>query len=80
MYTEVHHARKPLPKETPEEWAKVEATLRRLCKRKPRGGLAVPESIHKLWLKGGKARRELHKVLVECQGNKDRTHMHEHSW
>ena len=49
---------------------KYEAQLRRMCTSKKRG-LQVPESVHKLWKKGGKARRDLEQVLIECQGDKD---------
>ena len=49
--------------------AKYEALLRRLCEKKKKKPLRVPESIHKLWLEGGKTRRDLRKVLIEVQGN-----------
>ena len=30
----------------------------------------MPETVHKLWLKGGKTRRGLGKILVQCGGDK----------
>ena len=50
--------------------AKIDAALRRLCRRRPRKGLQVPEAVHKLWLKGGKTRRDMGKILVQCGGDK----------
>ena len=49
--------------------AKYEALLRRLCEKKRKKPLRVPENIRKLWLEGGKTRRDLKKVLIECNGN-----------
>ena len=45
---------------------KLDAMLRRLCKKHPRKGLEVPESVHNMWKKGANSRRELKKVLLEC--------------
>ena len=30
----------------------------------------MPETVHKLWLKGGKTRRDLGKILAQCGGDK----------
>ena len=53
------------------EEAKLEAVLRRACKPSRKGSLQVPETVHKMWKKGGNSRRELRKVLLRCQGDKD---------
>ena len=62
---------KTLGKLTKAEEAKLEAVLRRLCKADRRGNYQVPEQVHKLWKKGGSSRRELRKVLLQCEGKKD---------
>ena len=51
--------------------AKLEATLRRVCKPDRKGTLKVPEQVHKMWKKGGSASKELNRVLLECDGKKD---------
>ena len=51
--------------------SQLEAVLRRVCKPSRKGALQVPDTVHKLWEKGGSSRRELKKVLLKCQGNKD---------
>ncbi|CAE7807449.1 STRN3 [Symbiodinium sp. CCMP2592] len=54
-----------------EALSKLEATLRRCCKPDRKGGLKVPEQVHKMWKRGGSSRRELRKVLLECDGKKE---------
>ena len=49
---------------------KYDAQLRRMRKANKKKSREVPESIHKLWHKGGVSRRQLLKVLVECEGDK----------
>ena len=59
-----------------QEEKKYEARIRRMIKGTKRRGSTVPESVHKLWSKGKKARRELAKILLECAGDKARTLNH----
>ena len=51
--------------------SQLEAVLRRVCKPSRRGAIQVPETVHKMWKKGGTSRRDLKKILLKCQGNKD---------
>ena len=53
------------------EESKLEAILRRLCKADRKGNYQVPEQVHKMWKRGGSHRRELRKVLLQCNGQKD---------
>ena len=61
----------PVDRLTKDQLAKMEATLRRACKPDRKGSLQVPEQVHKMWKKGGSSRRELRKVLLQCDGKKD---------
>ena len=54
------------------EESKLEAVLRRLCKPDRRGNYQVPDQVHKMWKRGGNSRRELRKVLLQCDGKKDK--------
>lgn len=56
--------------EHPSEAAKKQR-LRRLCERKGRGKLHVPEEIHEMWLKGGHTRDQLLELLEESNWDKD---------
>ena len=56
---------------TKSQESKLEAVLRRACKPTRKGSLQVPESVHKMWKKGGNSRRELRKVLLRCHGDKE---------
>ena len=60
-----------LAKLSKSEEAKLEAILRRLCKADKKGNYQVPEQVHKMWKRGGSHRRELRKVLLQCNGKKD---------
>ena len=46
--------------------------LRRFCKRRSNGSLAVPEDVHQQWLAGGTERKKLLKLFVEADFNRDR--------
>ena len=46
--------------------------LRRLCERKGRGNLKVPEQIHKMWLEGGHSRDQLLEIFEDSGFDKDR--------
>lgn len=40
--------------------------LDRMCKRRANGSLAVPQHVHDEWAKGGAARADLRKLLMDC--------------
>lgn len=49
----------------------VDARLRRLCEIKPSGKCHVPDSVHKAWKEGGKARDDLWVLLEKFDFDKD---------
>lgn len=49
----------------------VDARLRRLCEIKPSGKCHVPDSVHKAWKEGGKARDDLRVLLEKFDLDKD---------
>lgn len=49
----------------------IDARLRRLCEVKPSGKCNVPESIHKAWKSGGKARDDLRVLLEKIDFDKE---------
>ena len=54
-----------------QRYKMVDARLRRLCEKKPSGKIQVPKAIHEQWLKGGKERDELRKLLEEYDFDKE---------
>lgn len=54
-----------------QRYKMVDARLRRLCEKKPSGRIQVPQAIHEKWLKGGKERDELRKLLEEYDFDKE---------
>ena len=65
----------PLSQELTEEQkrlAKLDQSLRRMCKPKASGRLEVSPEVATQWQKGGPARKALLDLLVQCDGDKDR--------
>ena len=57
---------------SPVNMTNARQRLRRFCKRRSNGTLAVPEDVHKQWLAGGTERKKLLKIFVDANYSRDR--------